>query len=74
MVPMCPRQVREETAAAAAKPVTIGRGTAKILENCCTSSARHRSARLVCPHTVTANAALTIAVHTSNTARTTQKA
>ena len=78
MVLICPRQVLEETAAAAtaaaaAKPVTIGRGTAKIIENCRNSSPRHRTARHLYPHTVTANAALTITVHANKKSRTTQK-
>jgi hypothetical protein len=58
--------VREETVAATAKPAMIGGGTANILENCPNSSPRHRTARHLYPHTVTANAALTNAVHTTN--------
>jgi hypothetical protein len=66
--------MREETVAAAAKPAMIGGGTAKDLENCPKGNPRHRTARHPYSHTVTANAALTNAVHTSNKSRTTQKA
>jgi len=58
---------------AASIPVTIGRSTTKFLENCLDSSPRQRTPRHLYPHRVTANAAVTIAVHTSNKSRNTQK-